>query len=159
MKSTILSTGILTAGLLFAQALPASAATPPANGAPNSPAGHYKNSEDWQNRIVQRLNERLSLTADQQSKVRSILSDSRAMNQGLSSEYREERMALDDAVRTNAKPQIDRIVRENATLNTQMTVNHLKTMASIYAVLTPDQKATFDHLREGWTGVIPNVGD
>jgi Spy/CpxP family protein refolding chaperone len=149
MKSKILSAlsaGVLTTGLVYAQSAPTTAQKPRAT-AKNTSVEHK--GEDWQARFVQRLTARLNLTADQQSRVKSILRDARVENQDLHQKYIEERMALNAAVKSNATSQIERIVRENADLNTQMTIAHVKTMAKVYSVLTPEQKAKFDRAFEG----------
>ena len=140
-SSSLIATGILAAGTLLAQA-------PPVEGVPE--VSHHAQARQrpagtWQDRMVRRLTMRLNLTADQQTKVRGMLKTAREQDKGLRAKYRDERKALWAAVKTNSTAQIDQITQENAQLNTQMRASHLKTIAGIYSILTPDQKMKFDH--------------
>lgn len=143
LKLTPIAIGILTAGLVGAQSAPATAAPQSVNETQSSSA-HHRGAANWQDRMVQRMATRLNLTPVQQTQVRAILRESREHNKALSAKFRQERMALREAVKADAVAQIDHITQQNAQLNAQVTANHLKTMAKVYATLTPDQKIKFD---------------
>jgi Spy/CpxP family protein refolding chaperone len=101
------------------------------------------NRSDW---MVQRLTKRLDLTQDQQDRVKAIFADSKTQAKALNPQLREERMELKAAVKSDSPSQIDHITQQNATLNSQAEAIHVKAMAKVYALLTPAQKAKFDHM-------------
>jgi len=94
--------------------------------------------------MIHRLSARLNLTPDQQMRVKAILADSRLQNKALAPKVREERMALHNAIKSDSLTQIDQITQQNVNMNGKIEANHLKTIATIYSILTPDQKAKFD---------------
>ena len=132
MKLSIAFATILTAGALLAQT-PA----PAQEGAANHHAGARQG-------MLQRMTKDLNLTADQQSQVKNILQSSREQTKAIQPKLREERSALRDAVKSDSEQKIDQITRQNAELNAEAAAIHAKTMAKIYTVLTPEQKAKFD---------------
>ncbi|HEY1758513.1 MAG TPA: Spy/CpxP family protein refolding chaperone [Bryobacteraceae bacterium] len=133
MKLPMIALTILTAGVMSAQTTaPQQATTPHRAGAAR------------QGQMLQRLTARLNLTPDQQAKAKVILKDSREQTKGLSANFREERKALNAAMKSDSEQQIDQIIQQNANLNSQMEAIHLKTIAKVYAILTPGQKAKFD---------------
>ena len=153
MKSKVpmIAIGILTAGAMVAQTQQAPA---PAAQTPAAVQGHHgKNAGNWQDRMVRRMTARLNLTVDQQKQVRSILRDAREQNKAFAPKAREERMALHNAVKSDSLGQIDQIIQANSDVNSKVMANHAKTMAKIYAVLTPDQKAKFDQRFDRRAGV------
>ena len=141
-KFLMIALGLATAGAMVAQTAqtPASPATEPRT-VHSTPR---QSSQDWQGRVINRLTARYNLTPDQQTQVRAILKESREHNKALATQFREERMALVNAIKSDSLGQIDRITKQNVDMNTQMAANHMKTVARIYAILTPDQKAKFD---------------
>ncbi len=149
-KIAILSASLLMAGALVAQKAPAS----PPSAPPSSNAVQSHPRQAWQGRMIRRLTERLNLTADQQMRVKAIVKEAREQNQPMTAQLRDEHMALRNAVKTDSLSQIDRITQSNAGLNAKVEANHVKTMAKIYAILTPDQKAAFD--REFGHGSSPH---
>ena len=145
MKTTaILSAGLLVAGALVAQTTPAT--SPHASQGSNAVHSHARQGAvTWQDHVTQRLTARLNLTADQQQRVKAIFKESRDQNQPLAAEIHDERMALRNAVKTDNPAQIDQIMQANQGLNAKVGATYLKAMAKIYTILTPDQKAKFDH--------------
>lgn len=139
-KTAILSTGLLVAGALMAQKTPNY--TPPASQGSQAVQNH--SGRDWQGRMTRRLTDRLNLTGDQQMRVKAIFKEAREQNRPMAAKLRDERMALRNAVKTDSLAQIDQITESNAALNARAEANHVKTMAKIYSILTPDQKAKFD---------------
>jgi Spy/CpxP family protein refolding chaperone len=96
--------------------------------------------------ILQSLTQRLDLTADQQARAKAIFADARQQAKALAPRLREERSALKAAVKSDAESQIDQITAKNAQLTAQIEAVHVKAMAKVYAMLTPDQKAKFDRM-------------
>jgi protein CpxP len=94
----------------------------------------------------ERLSRELNLTADQKEQVRSIFMNARSHREALAPKLREEREALKAAVKSGNDREIDRIVQQNAQVNAEAEALHVKTMARVYAILTPDQKTKFDQL-------------
>jgi Spy/CpxP family protein refolding chaperone len=141
-KIPITALGALAAGVMAAQT-PAPAPQAP-NAAQNQAGAHRLGVSNGQDRMLRRMTTRFNLTPDQQVQVKAILKDAREQNKGLNAKVREERMALHQAVKVDSVQQIDQITQQNAKLNAQVAASHLKTVAKIYATLTPDQKAKFD---------------
>ena len=96
--------------------------------------------------MVHRLAVRLNLNADQQKQARAIFQQSRADAKALAPKLREDRMALKSAVKTDNEAQIDQIMQQDSQLHAQARAVHAKAMAKFYQILTPDQKAKFDHM-------------
>jgi Spy/CpxP family protein refolding chaperone len=122
------------AGILAAQT------TAPSQAAPNSHPKHAHAD------MVHRLSMRLKLTADQQNQARAIFKQSRADAKSLSPKLRNERVALRTAVKTDNEAQIDQILNQDSQLNAQARAIHAKAMAKFYQILSPEQKAKFDHM-------------
>jgi Spy/CpxP family protein refolding chaperone len=102
--------------------------------------------------ISEHLAKELNLTPDQQTKVRAIFADTHQRAQALEPKMREEREALKTAVKAGNDREIDRILQQNSQLNADFEAMHVKAMAKVYAMLTPDQKTKFDQLDHGWFG-------
>jgi len=135
---TFCLTGTLMAAGAFAQTSTANSAN---NAAPKAPESHTR---VHRRSMVDRLSERLSLTADQKMQVRGIFAESRSEVRKLRPQLREEHQALAAAVKSDSEPAIDQITRSHEHLNAEVEAIHAKTMAKVYALLTPDQKAKFD---------------
>jgi Spy/CpxP family protein refolding chaperone len=84
--------------------------------------------------------------------MKAIFADARQRREAFAPKMREERAALKSALQKGDDREIDRIVHQNAQLNADVTALHVKAMAKVYAILTPDQKAKFDHLGGGRFG-------
>lgn len=138
LRTALLS--VLMAGGLMAQK-PSPADSP----AQDHPARHAAavNRSDW---MVQRLTTRLGLTANQQARAKAIFADSRQQAKALAPQWREERSALKAAVKSDSESQIDQITAKNAQLTAQIEAVHVKAMAKVYSMLTPDQKAKFNRM-------------
>jgi Spy/CpxP family protein refolding chaperone len=120
MKIRSIFLSFLAAGILSAQ-----------------PAQH----RGWQ---FQNLTADLNLTADQQTQVRSIFQGQAAQTKALAQQARDQRVALEAAIKSGATDQIDKITQDGAQLQAQMAANRAKNLAKFYSVLTPDQKAKVD---------------
>lgn len=153
-KLSLIGVALCAAGAMLAQ----SAQTPAASSTNSSQPPvqtRPRQSYRWQDRVVRRLTSRLNLTSDQQSQVKEILRNSRSEMKTWAPQFREERMALDAAVKADSLGQIDQIAQQNMNLNSKMEANHLKTVAKIYAILTPDQKVKFDQNFDRMMGLRP----
>jgi Spy/CpxP family protein refolding chaperone len=138
LSTTLLS--VLMAGGLMAQ-------TPAP--APSSAQDHLARRAAAVNRsgwMLQRLTKRLDLTADQQARAKAIFADSRQQSKALAPRLREERSALKAAIQSDSESQIDLITAKNAQLTAQIEAVHVKAMAKVYAMLTPDQQARFNRM-------------
>ncbi|HEY6345340.1 MAG TPA: Spy/CpxP family protein refolding chaperone [Bryobacteraceae bacterium] len=144
MKTLYTFLTILMAGALYAQQPVPSGANPPTTTRQQSAA-----RSDYAARHLTRA---LNLTPDQQTKVKAIFADARQRREALAPKMREERAALKTAVQKGDDREIDRILHQNAQLNADVRAVHVKAMARVYTLLTPDQKTKFDQLRAGRFG-------
>ncbi|HEY6340604.1 MAG TPA: Spy/CpxP family protein refolding chaperone [Bryobacteraceae bacterium] len=149
MKLPLAFLGIIVAGTLAAQQ-----STQPGS---NQNYSNQKYSNQTQatkgpDYISEHLAKELNLTPDQQTKVRAIFADTHQRAQALEPKMREQREALKTAVKAGNDREIDRILQQNAQLNADFQAMHVKAMAKVYALLTPDQKTKFDQLDFGWFG-------
>ena len=135
---------ILLAGALYAQQ--------PAPSGGNPPTTREQSAARRSDYRTQHLTQELNLTPDQQTKVKAIFADERQRREALAPKMREERAALKTAMQKGDDQEIDRIVHQNAQLNADVKALHVKAMAKVYALLTPDQKTKFDQLRAGRFG-------
>ena len=145
MKIPLTFLTILLAGALYAQQPAPSGGNPPTTTRQQSPAGRSGYA-------ARHLTRALNLTPDQQTKVKAIFADARQRREALAPKMREEHAALKTAVQKGDDREIDRILHQNAQLNADVRALHVKAMAKVYALLTPDQKTKFDHLRAGRLG-------
>jgi Spy/CpxP family protein refolding chaperone len=145
MKPLFTLLTIAMAGALCAQQTAPSGGNPPATTRQQSSARR----SDYAARHLTRA---LSLTPDQQTKVQAIFADARQRREALAPKLREERAALKMAIQKGDDREIDRIVHQNAQLNADVRALHVKTMAKVYALLTPDQKSKFEQLGAGRFG-------
>jgi Spy/CpxP family protein refolding chaperone len=130
MKTGFLALSLLTAGLALAQQAPAQR---PHFG-PGGPDGPNGNLET-------RLTQRLGLTAEQQNKVHTVLAERQVMTKGMMTQMQTAHTALTAAIKTGDESQIDKASQEVASLHQQQTAIHAKSVAKIYAALTPAQQA------------------
>src|SRR5262249_11128517 len=87
-----------------------------------------------------RLSPHLGLTAAQQNKVHTIMAESRVATKGSHEPTPSLNASLKDAIKAGDEMTIEKITQEMGALHQQQTANHAKTMAKIYATLTPDQR-------------------
>jgi Spy/CpxP family protein refolding chaperone len=91
-------------------------------------------SERW-------LNKNLNLTAEQSNKVHTIFSEANVSRQADMTRMQTLHNSLTDAVKAGNESAIDSITRDMATMHQAQQATHAKTLAKIYATLTPDQQA------------------
>ena len=142
MKKSILFVPLLTAAALMAQS---GSLQPPADQ--NATAQQHRAGRSTQARrqdFMRRFTERLNLTAEQQKQVQAMFRDSEMQAKPLREQLRNERDSLKTAVKSDSEQQIDRITHRNADTLAKLQAIHAKTMAKVYSILTPEQKAKFD---------------
>jgi Spy/CpxP family protein refolding chaperone len=100
--------------------------------------------------VSEYLARELNLTREQQMKVRDVFAETHRRAEALEPKMREERDALKTAVKTGNDREIDRILRANSEVNAEFEAMHVKAMAKVYTMLTPEQKTKFDQLDAGW---------
>jgi len=149
MKIPMIALATLTAGFMAAQAPPPQQPSTAQNG----PSAHRRAGASRQGQMLQRMTAMLHLTPDQQGRAKAILRDSQEQAKALAAKVHEERGALAAAVKSDSEGQIDQITQQNARLNSQMEAIHLKAIAKVYSILTPDQKARLDARIDRLTGV------
>ncbi|HLH45001.1 MAG TPA: Spy/CpxP family protein refolding chaperone [Bryobacteraceae bacterium] len=150
MKLPLAFTAVAIAGTLAAQ----TPATPPSGG--TSPYGRTQAGERYGRQrgdfFVQRLTRELSLTPDQQTKVRQIFADTRKSADALRPQMTEQHAALKAAIESNNDAEIDRILHNNCGMIADFHALHAKAMAKVYQLLTPAQKTKFDQMDARWFG-------
>jgi Spy/CpxP family protein refolding chaperone len=124
----------LAAAMLPAQAPPPAPPPPPARG-PGGPRLGLGGALS-----ERRLTQQLGLNAEQQNKVHTAIEESRVVQQGLAQKEGDARTRLATAVRAGNEAQIDSISQELAQTHQQRIASQAKTLAKVYAALTPDQK-------------------
>jgi len=139
---------LLAAGALLAQ--------PPAPRPRFGPGrGPGPGPRDFETRLTQNL----GLNAEQQNKVHTVMAESRLSLQPTHQQMQNLQASLTDAIKAGDEAKIDKITQDIGNLHQQQTAIHAKTMAKIYAVLTPDQKAktgpNLELLRGGPAGGRP----
>ena len=146
MKLPLAFTAVAIAGTLAAQ----TPAAPATGGTPRAQVGERGGvRSDF---FVQRLTRELSLTPDQQTKVRQIFADTRRSAEALSPKMGEQHAALRAAIKANNDAEIDRIIHDNCGMIADFHALHAKAMAKVYQLLTPTQKTKFDQMDMRWFG-------
>lgn len=132
MKLSPFFLSLAAAGILAAQPAPA-------------PKMHHRSADQ----MVQQMNTKMSLnlTADQQNQAKAVFQQARQDSKALAPKLKEERQAINSAIKADNEQQIDSILQENAQINTQARAIHAKAMAKFYKILTPDQQSKFEHNR------------
>jgi Spy/CpxP family protein refolding chaperone len=133
---------LVFAGMLPGQAPPGAPSSPPPppargprGGGPGFGLGPLSE---------RRLTAQLGLTAEQQNKVHTAISEAGVLQQGMAQKEGAARTRLAAAVKAGNEAQIDSVSQEIAQLHQQRTAIHAKTVAKVYAALTADQKAKVD---------------
>jgi Spy/CpxP family protein refolding chaperone len=126
---------LLSAGLVFAQQTapaPGSAVAPPGGGA-------------WEVSRAERLAVILGLSADQTTEVRNLLDEEASQLKPLGPQLQESRRAIRQLVvsgtsGTAFETQLQALASTEASIVSQTTVIRAKTMAKLWALLTPEQR-------------------
>jgi Spy/CpxP family protein refolding chaperone len=132
MKRTLLNfagVSLLAAGMALGQSTPAP--TAPHTGRHSAQAGA----------MLDRLSAKLNLTNTQKQQAQSIFSAARQSAKPVRAQLRQERQALQAAVKSGAPDaQIDQLANQMGPLMAQATAIHSKAFAKFYSVLTPEQR-------------------
>lgn len=142
MKKSIRLFPLFTAALMAQSGAPQSSTSP--NPSVQEPGPTQRAMRAGRHRMMQRLSERLNLTPDQRQQVRAMFSDASAQTKPLRARLHEERASLAVAIKAGSEKQIDEITYQNADALAKLQAIRAKTMAKVYSILTPDQKAKFD---------------
>jgi Spy/CpxP family protein refolding chaperone len=129
---------LVATGLMFAQA------PPPAPAARTRAAVRPRATGQ-----VARLARYLELTENQRAQVRSIFQAAQADAKPLADQAKQARQALASAIASNAPDaQLDQLAAPLGPIAAQRAAIRAKTLAKVYALLTPDQKTKFDALKD-----------
>ncbi len=94
---------------------------------------------------AERVSKVLNLTPAQQQKAHELFMDEGVTAKGALESMRVQHAAMRMAIKQGAPAEeIDRIAKEGAAAQAQLTAAHAKTMSKLYASLTDEQKKTFD---------------
>lgn len=120
-------------------------------------------------RFLQRMAVVLNLSADQQSRIKSILAKERETTQPLREALRASRDKLRTATDAGNfdEAAVRSIAASQAQTRTELIVAHARTRSEIYNVLTPEQRAQAEklralrgeHGRQGGRGPAPGQDD
>jgi Spy/CpxP family protein refolding chaperone len=88
-----------------------------------------------------RLTQHLGLTAVQQNAVHTIIAERQVATKGMREQMHTLHTALTAAIKAGNESQIEKANLEVETLHQQQTTIHAKSIAKIYAALTPAQQA------------------
>jgi periplasmic protein CpxP/Spy len=129
----IASIAALAAGMAFAQA-PAAPPQRPGFGIRGA--------------IRQRVLRNLNLTDSQKAQAKTIFQQARQAAQPVRQQIQQNRDALNAAVKNNDAAQIQQLAATAGNLQGQALAIRSGAMAQFYTLLTPDQKAKFDQMRQ-----------
>jgi Spy/CpxP family protein refolding chaperone len=101
---------------------------------------------------MHRFLEKLNLTDAQKEQVRSIMSEERAKMKPLKDKLKEGRKEMRAATKDGAfdEAQVRSIAGKQASTITEMIVIRQRIKTRIYKILTPEQRAQAQQLREAW---------
>src|SRR5690242_6901007 len=130
----------MAAGMAFAQTTPA----------PAQPGQQGRQGHAWAGRRAMRgrMMQALNLTDAQKQQAKSIFQQARQTAKPISDQLKQNREALAAAVKANDTAQIHTLTAQQGNLRGQMLEIRSDAMAKFYTILTPDQKAKADQLRE-----------
>jgi Spy/CpxP family protein refolding chaperone len=154
-----LGAGALAAGMAFAQT---SAAPEPSNEPGNQPYAATQGTEGqtqsqtMQQRRIDRLTRELNLNASQRSQARSIFSEARQSSQPIRAQLKENSQALQAAVRSDNRGQIDALSAKQGSLVGQMLGIHNRADAKFYQTLNSDQRVKYDQMQQQTRARIHN---
>ena len=100
----------------------------------------------------QRLTRALGLSAEQQNRIHTAFQEAQVITKGAPEKTAELQKQLSAAIKAGNEGEIDRISQDLARLHQEQLATQAKTMAKVYAALTPEQKAKFDQVVDGPPG-------
>ncbi|HKS27177.1 MAG TPA: Spy/CpxP family protein refolding chaperone [Pyrinomonadaceae bacterium] len=96
------------------------------------------------------LTRELNLTDAQQAEIKAFMSSSRATLETLRRKMDEERRQLDEATAGGQfdEAQVRALAAQQAQTFAELVVEHKRMEAKLYSLLTPEQRARFDQMRQ-----------
>ena len=128
---------VLAAGMAFAYAQTQS------NG-PHRPAKR----QAWMQHRFDRMSAQLNLTDAQKTQARAILKDAHTNAMQFGAQLKQNRQALETAVKADNTADIERLSAEQGSLMGKMVAIRTEAFAKIYQTLTPDQKVKADQMAQ-----------
>jgi len=98
---------------------------------------------------VAHLTALLGLTSAQQTQATTIFTNAYTAGQSIQTSLQTDRTTLSDAVKANTTTTIDQVSGTIGTLQGQLLAINSKADAAFYAILTADQKTTYDSMPHG----------
>jgi len=89
----------------------------------------------------QRLTQKLGLTAEQQNSIHTIIAEREVILRGNREQTQTLNKSLTAAIKTGNTGEIDSLSQQMATLHQAQIAQHSKSVAKMYAALTPAQQA------------------
>jgi len=129
---TILGTAALAIGMAFVQ----SAATQP----------HHNRRMTARQHMMQALN----LTDAQKSQAKILFQETRQTVAPLRAQLKEDRAALQMAIKTNDKAQINKLSAAEGQVIGKLMAVRTEAMAKFYQTLTPEQRAKAEQMHHQW---------
>jgi Spy/CpxP family protein refolding chaperone len=136
MKTKFLATALFVATSVFAQNTPSTSTTPPTA---------EQRRAAMAERAVDRMTRFLNLDQNQQTQIKTILTETQAANQTLQTQLRDLRKNLITAVKNNDIGGITSITQQMSAPRQQLDVSRATSAAKIFALLNPDQKTKLDN--------------
>jgi len=98
--------------------------------------------------VRQRMMKKLDLTADQKTQIKTILQQARTAALPVRTQMQQNRQALTAAVKANNTAQIQTLAAAQGSLQGQIVAIRTGAEAKLYALLTPDQQASYTQMQE-----------
>jgi periplasmic protein CpxP/Spy len=136
---TLLASGALAAGMVFAQA----SATP----APGAPAGTTQHAHrNFMQRHLARISQELNLSDTQKAQAKMIFGQARDTAKPVRDQLKANRQALTAAVKADNRSDIERLSATRGNLMGKMVAIRTEASAKFYQMLTPEQRTKADQL-------------
>ena len=127
---TFLATAAMAAGMVFGQTAPV--------------------HQNGRMAARQRFERALNLNDTQKAQAKSIFQNARQENAPLRAQLKQNRDALQVAVKTNDKARIDQLSAAEGQVIGKMMATRTEAMAKFYQTLTPEQRAKADQMHQNW---------
>jgi len=148
MKKLIQFGGVaaIAAGMAIAQTATPAPAQPPAQSATPAKPGvaHRQYRQEFRQRMMNELN----LTPEQRTQAKAIFQQARQTAQPFTQELRQNREAMELAVKSNDQAKIRQLATERGRLMGQVMAIRSEAAAKFYTHLTPAQRAKADQLHQ-----------
>ncbi|HEY1342767.1 MAG TPA: Spy/CpxP family protein refolding chaperone [Bryobacteraceae bacterium] len=132
----------LAAGMAFAQTQ--APAPQPGQGKHFAGKGRFARRGFARGRMMQALN----LTDAQKQQAKSIFQESRQSTQPLRAQLKQDRQALAEAAKAGNTTQIQQLSTDAGSVLGKLTAARAEAMGKFYNILTPEQKAKADAMKQ-----------